>query len=790
MFGISVDSPQRVRPARLQRPKQQQQQQQQQQRRLHTKQQQHALFVQTRRQAAAEAAAAAAAAVAAASSDGLSSRSDSAAYSTATAAAATTKTGKLVAVTTYSGSLEDYLLLHSTDGSSSGSSSYGASPLRGSSEEELRSSSNLWIPPHQQQQQEQEEEITGDRRLSSNCSNRSSQQQQPQQEQDGAVRQPSNASEEEQQQDQQDHDIEHRLLSSSSSQQQQQQQSQQQQDPCSSKSGGRLIEPPAACTPEGVQKHLWPSLTLSLLPHLDSLEDCHQYAAFARSASELQRFAAAPVQTVSAAAAALKLQQQQQQMRRPLKKTHAHWTLAEGLRNICNALKPQQPEPLPPIKLPVYFPNDQEVEAGGVASGAGQLSMCSNSRQSSTVEQSCRGSSSSTVTSKPTAESPFAEDVSVHLKGGGKGSVVGISPANNLIVKLKSGMHVEAHPSECRFLVGGILVPPTQQHHHQQQQQQQQQQLHMLQMQLKQQQQQQQHQQRDFKLSASMRGVETIPSVSELLQRAAATAAGSTQNTVMLPSLASVSRVDKTRESVAVVKVLKKAAENKLNQADNMQAIFPPEAERQPSTANHERDVSYMGGAASCSTTFCMPQQQNTTNNFRRLGSKPQTNTYDLIKAPGIVRPLYDIIAPSPPMVSRLLQQQQQQPLQSQQQLQQSQQIHPQQMYPQQMHPQQMHQQQVQPQQLQQHQQMFAGHLAALGGPGAPAAAAAAALEVAGACWFEGLQQQMKREELQQYADTAPPGQNIAPTAAEAAVTTTLSWTSSRQRSNLQISEE
>ena len=116
------------------------------------------------------------------------------------------------------------------------------------------------------------------------------------------------------------------------------QQQQQDASPSSSSSsstkGGRLIVPEAACTPDGREKRLWPSLTLSLLPHVDKLEELNRLAAFANSAAQLQRFAETPIEHVSAAAAALKLQQQQQQQQR--KKAPAHWTLADGLRNICN----------------------------------------------------------------------------------------------------------------------------------------------------------------------------------------------------------------------------------------------------------------------------------------------------------------------------------------------------------------------------------------------------------------------------------------------------------------------
>ncbi|CDJ30984.1 uncharacterized protein EMH_0063030 [Eimeria mitis] len=174
-----------------------------------------------------------------------------------------------------------------------------------------------------------------------------------------------------------------------------------------------------------------------------------------------------------------------------------------------------------------------------------------------------------------------------------------------------------------------------------------------------------------------------------------------------------------------------------------MQAIFPSDIEREPSTPNREGGINKPAGAAFCSPAICMPQQQQQSSSSSRMGyGKPETNTYELIKAPGIVRPLYDIITPAPQQTSRP-------PLPPRPQ-------QPQQQFP--LPPQLLQQQQalrLQQQQQQQQQQYYTGQLAALGGP--RVAAAAAALEVTRESWFEDLQQQMKREELQQYADTAPP---------------------------------
>ncbi|KAL8435488.1 hypothetical protein ACSSS7_002495 [Eimeria intestinalis] len=128
------------------------------------------------------------------------------------------------------------------------------------------------------------------------------------------------------------------------------------------------------------------------------------------------------------------------------------------------------------------------------------------------------------------------------------------------------------------------------------------------------------------------------------------------------------------------------------------------------------------------------------------LCTKPETATYDLIKAPGIVRPLFDI-------VSQPSSKPQQQPRFSGAQLIAN---------PPQQH-QQHQQQQRQMQQMQQIQMPSflhqVPHLAELGGPavGPAAAAAAAELDVVGQKWFSDLQHNMRHDMLQQYVDTAPP---------------------------------
>ncbi|CDJ37098.1 hypothetical protein, conserved [Eimeria tenella] len=718
MLGTSIDSPQRVRPAQLRRSKPQQQQQQQ--RRLPPKQQQHALFVQTRKQAAE--AAAAAVASSASGVRGLLNRSDSAVSATsgATATSGVAKRGKLVAVTTYSGTLDDYLLLHSTDGSSNGSSSScAASPLRGSSEEELRGSSIPWNPKQLQQAQQVNERDS--RQVSDSCNEGAKQQQQ--------VEASSRESSDTQQQQQPS-----TRSQSHNDEEEQQEHEQQQQQTSSSKDGGRLIVPPAVRTPEGGERRHWPSMTLSLLPHLSDLHEFPRIATFAQNASELKKLAEAPFEAISPAAAALKLQQQQRQQSR--QKLPVHWTLADGLRSLCKIKKPEQTS-MPPIKLPVYFPNESSPAAGAAeASEAaaeravqanGTASGCSSncSRQNSNLEQPSRGSSNSSGSS---AEGPFAEKVSVHLKNGGQGRVVAVTPTNNLVVKLQNGTHVEAHPSECRFLIGGMQLPQTQP---QLAEQQGQQGLAHEQQQL----QQQQQQEGQFKLLPNLRGVETIPTVSELLQKAAAEA-GRTHNTVVLSSLASVARVCKTGESLSVLKVTKKTSEGNKEQKEEFQAIFSPENGIEPSVNALEEELSDLPEAVIRPPGICMLTGRKSQVESRQI-IKPQTSTYDVVKAPGIVRPLYDIISPASQIPSSLPRSQQQQQPQRQQQQQKQQQQPPSTFIP------------GTPELAQ---------LTALAGPGGGfAAAAAAELELVGQKWFGDLQQQLSRDMMQQYINTAPP---------------------------------
>ncbi|KAL8454453.1 hypothetical protein Emed_000174 [Eimeria media] len=712
MMGFSYDTPQRVKPAKLRPPKPQPQQQQP----LHTKQQQHALFIKARKEAAAAAAQQQQQQqLQQQPSQGLMSRQGS--------LSAASKTGRLVAVTTYSGSLEDYLLLHSTDDSCSGSSSDVSSPLRGSSEEDLRSSSsNLWEDHLRQQQQQQQQqqleeeasEAQSSRKISSSSDGSDQQQQQQQQEQaEEESRQVSAASLQREQQ-------------ASSSEEEQQQQEQEQQACSTSSSSGeerRLIVPPAVRTPDGVEKRQWPALTMSLLPNMGSLEDIHRIAAFTQSAAELQRVANLPIEAFSPAAAALHLQQRlkaQQLLRRPL-----HVTLRDGFKSMCSALKPQQTT-LPPIKLPVVFPEAEEAAATAAASREQSLRSSDCSRDcSSTLEQQQQSSSSSTsggVDSSSSkggnCESPFEEEVSVLLQNGTTGRVVALAQDNNLVVRLP----VIARPSECKFIVGGALVPPPPSPPQQQQQQQQQQEL---------------------KLPANMRGAETIPSVSQLLRKAAAEAPA-THNTVALPALASVCRVSTTKPSVEVFKIKTTKKQTPANENEAFAAVFPPDAQNEADQQLPEDEPALDAPACALfSPGICQPRVVRSAAEALQqkaaLCTKPETATYDLIKAPGIVRPLFDIVSqpsskPQQPRISgaELIANQQQQQ-QQQQQLQQ--------------------QQQQMPSFLQQ-----VPRFAELGGPAAgPAAAAAAELDLVGQKWFSDLQHNVRHDMLQQYVDTAPP---------------------------------
>ncbi|XP_026189589.1 uncharacterized protein LOC34623401 [Cyclospora cayetanensis] len=686
MFGVSFDTPQRVRPARLRPSKQQHQPKQ-----THSKRHQQGLFIQARNEIAG----------ALSPEHSALSRSDSAASAAAAAAA---KGGRLVAVTTYSGCLDDYLLLHSTDGSSSGgSNSCVASPLRGSSEEEISASGNLLSPPQELPQQGVEEFATdkvSSRQVSHTPPVLQEKQQQQPHEDEAAARQQSTAS--------QSPDLHQKS--------EERQQTSQQRDG----GEGRLIVPPAIANPDGSERHQWPQFMISLLPHIGELQDIQRIAAFAHSAAEIKRLAEAPLEAVSPAAAALQLQQQLQQQQR--RKHPLHWTLKEGIRTLCNSLKPQQTT-LPPIKLPVLFP-DQGGCVTPVSAGENRGSMNCSNRECSTPQQPNRSSSTA---SKATTEGPFEEEVSVQLQGGGHGRVIAITKSNNLLIRLQSGANVEAHPSECRFIVGGTAVNLPHQQLPQQQPQ--------------------QEQQRDegqLKLPSTMRGADPVPTVSELLQRAAAESAR-THNTVVLPSLASVARVSKTSQTVEVFKVKTKTSEGNAAQTEAFQAVFPEEAgSRMPTYPTEEEELD-IPECALVSPGICPPKAARAlpgSAQGRFIGARPQANTYDVIRAPGIVRPVYDVVKPTP----------EKQPFSPFQQ--QSMQYQPQ-------PPQQNPLPPLRPQ---------LAELATLAGPsGGPAAVAAAQLGVVGEKWFEDLQQQLTREMMQRYVNTAPEGIREIPIAPQSA---------------------
>ncbi|KAL8426347.1 hypothetical protein Efla_002965 [Eimeria flavescens] len=624
MFGMSHENPSRVKPAKLRPPKPQPPQQQP----LHTRQQQHALFIQARKAAAAAAAAAQQQQLQQQPSLGVPANVRQSSLSVAD------KAGRLVAVTTYSGSLEDYLLLHSTDESCSASNSDISSPLRGTSEEDLRSrSNNLWeahLRQQQQQQQQQDEqasEAKDSRKVSSN-SRKSSQEEQQQEAQETAPLQQDNQQQEQQQQQQEEEAVEQQ-------QQQQQQQQQNREEGSSPETGSRFIVPPTVRTPDGVEKRQWPAMTISLLPPIGELEDVRRLAAFAQSAAEVQRFANLPIEAVSPAAAALKLQQrlrQQQLRRQPL-----HFTIREGLNAICNKFKPQEGGRLPPIKLPVYFSEPEEA-GGGLPAAGGPGAPCSRdcsstARQPSSNCQSShsgRGVSSSSSSSSSGQESsgPFEEEVYVQLDGGMTGKVVAITEANHVVIKLPVSLSIPA---------------------------------------------------------------------------AAAAAAA---------ALASVCRVSKTAQTVEV----------------DEPALDAP-------------------ACALFSPGICQPrvirkaEEQKAAFRF-----KPDVSTSDLVRAPGIVRPLYANLFLSPLLHLRFSS-----PCPRLADI-----VHP-------PAPKTQQRALASPQQQQQQQQQQASfvqvpQLAEAGGPAVgPAAAAAAELDLVGQKWFCELQSNMRQDMLQQYVDTAPP---------------------------------